>query len=53
MKILLYKNRIFIYFCSVKINMGNMIFEGIINNLFPRKGILNIIGNEDIKSIIE
>ena len=33
--------------------MGNMIFEGIINNLFPRKGILNIIGNEDIKSIID
>ena len=33
--------------------MGNMIFEGIINNLIPRKGKLNVIGNEDIKNTIE
>ena len=29
--------------------MGNMIFEGIINNLFPGKGTYYIIENDDIK----
>ena len=33
--------------------MGNIIFEGIINNLNPIKGKLNIIGNDTIKTILE
>ena len=45
--------RIFINFCSWTIHYGNLIFEGIINNLLPRKGKYNIIENDEIKLTIE
>ena len=45
--------RIFINFCSGTIHYGNLIFEGIINNLLPRKGKYNIIENDEIKLTIE